>query len=93
MRVSLPEKPNTATAQTTTPTISSRASNVCTLIMALAVYGTAKLTPSNWSGTLAGRVLDLGVPTAAGVIVYFIAAFLFRLEELRAVTDKLLRRK
>ncbi len=66
---------------------------LCTMIMALAVYGTAKLTPSNWSGTLTGRVLDLGVPTAAGVIVYFIAAFLFRLEELRAVTDKLLRRK
>ena len=64
---------------------------LCTGIMSLAVWGVSLLLPDGWKIGLVGRVLDLGVPAAIGVIVYFAAALILRLPELDVVKRKLKR--
>ena len=56
---------------------------LCTLVMAAAVALTHGLCADLIGDTLVGRVLLLGVPTAAGLAVYFVLALLLKLPELK----------
>lgn len=65
---------------------------ICTAGMGVVVWavraGLGNVLPDGF----AGRILMVGAPTVSGVIVYFLLALALRLEELKAVTDKLKRR-
>lgn len=58
---------------------------LCTLVMALAVYFSRRGLSALLADGLVSRVLLVGLPTVAGVIVYFVMAALLRLEELDTV--------
>ena len=66
----------------------------CACIMAVAVYGLAGLRDGLLPG-IAGKLAVLFLPAAAGVILFFAAAALLRLEEveyIRSFIRKLLKR-
>ena len=57
---------------------------VCACIMAVAVYGLAGLLEGILPG-IAGKLAVLFLPAAAGVIIFFAAAALLRLEEVEYI--------
>ena len=64
---------------------------ICTAIMSLVVFLVYRALPEGWSQGLAGRVLALGIPAGAGVIVYFLAALVLGLEEMNVVKRRVKR--
>ena len=62
---------------------------LATALMAAVVAGLYGVLAGRFSDGLAGRLLLLGVPTMAGILVYFAAALLLRLPELEVLRRKL----
>jgi putative peptidoglycan lipid II flippase len=56
---------------------------LATALMSLVVFGVYRAVLGVLSDGLVGRILVLGLPAAAGIVVYFAAAWLLKLPELR----------
>lgn len=62
---------------------------LCTAAMAVAVWAVGHVLSLHLSDGLIARVLQVGLPTVSGVIVYFLLAVVLRLEELQAVLRRI----
>ena len=58
---------------------------LATGIMSVAVWGCYHLLSGCLPDSLMGRILVLGIPTLCGIIVYFLAALVLKIEELTGV--------
>ncbi len=64
---------------------------LCAIVMAGAVVGLRLILQAALMPGVLGRLLLVALPTGAGVVVYFFAAWVLRLPELTAAMDKLQR--
>ena len=62
---------------------------LCTAAMAVAVWAVGHVLSLHLGDGLIARVLQVGLPTVSGVIVYFLLAVGLRLEELQAVLRRI----
>lgn len=62
---------------------------LCTAAMAVAVWAVGHVLSLHLGDGLIARVLQVGLPTVSGVIVYFLLAVVLRLEELQAVLRRI----
>lgn len=62
---------------------------LCTAAMAVAVWAAGHALSLHLGDGLIARVLQVGLPTVSGVIVYFLLAVVLRLEELQAVLRRI----
>ena len=62
---------------------------LCTAAMAVAVWVVGHVLSLHLGDGLIARVLQVGLPTVSGVIVYFLLAVVLRLEELQAVLRRI----
>ena len=62
---------------------------LCTAAMAVAVWAVGHVLSLHLGDGLVARVLQVGLPTVSGVIVYFLLAVVLRLEELQAVLRRI----
>lgn len=61
----------------------------CTAAMAVAVWAVGHVLSLHLGDGLIARVLQVGLPTVSGVIVYFLLAVVLRLDELQAVLRRI----
>lgn len=62
---------------------------LCTAAMAVAVWAVGHVLSLHLGDGLIARILQVGLPTVSGVIVYFLLAVVLRLEELQAVLRRI----
>ena len=62
---------------------------LCTAAMAVALWAVGLVLSLHLGDGLIARVLQVGLPTVSGVIVYFLLAVVLRLEELQAVLRRI----
>ncbi len=66
---------------------------IASLVMAVAVIFTIRLLNSSlFSDTFLIRIFKLGIPALIGAVIYFIFAYIFKVEQVKAYTDKFLKR-